>query len=48
MKAKKMLIDSGLLGKDFSTTEEILERRKNLFSRKEDGCVKLRRLEHTD
>jgi len=30
MKAKKALIDSGLLIKDFSTAEEILERRKNL------------------
>jgi len=29
-KAKKALIDSGLLAKDFSTAEEILERRKNL------------------
>ncbi|MGB6593112.1 MAG: hypothetical protein WBE68_16565 [Candidatus Nitrosopolaris sp.] len=31
MKAKKALIDSGLLFKDFSTAEEILERRKNLL-----------------
>ncbi len=31
MKAKKALIDSGLLSKDFSTAEEILERRKNLL-----------------
>jgi hypothetical protein len=31
MKAKKALIDSGLLAKDFSTAEEILERRKNLL-----------------
>jgi hypothetical protein len=38
MKAKKALIDSGLLAKDFSTAEEILERRKNLFSRKERLC----------
>lgn len=30
MKAKKVLIDSGLLAKDFSTAEEILARRKNL------------------
>ena len=30
MKAKKALIDSGLLAKDFSTVEEILESRKNL------------------
>ena len=30
MKAKKALIDSGLLAKDFSTAEEILERRKDL------------------
>lgn len=30
MKAKKALIDSGLLAKDFSTAEEILERRKHL------------------
>jgi hypothetical protein len=29
-KAKKALIDSGLLARDFSTAEEILERRKNL------------------
>jgi DNA repair protein RadA len=31
MKAKKTLIDSGLLVKDFSTAQEILERRKNLL-----------------
>ena len=31
MKAKKALIDSGLLAKDFSTAEEILVRRKNLL-----------------
>ena len=31
MKAKKALIDSGFLSKDFSTAEEILERRKNLL-----------------
>jgi DNA repair protein RadA len=31
MKAKKALIDSGLLAKDFSTAEEILEKRKNLL-----------------
>ena len=31
MKAKKALIDSGLLAKDFSTTEQILERRKALL-----------------
>lgn len=31
MKAKKALIDAGLLAKDFSTAEEILERRKNLI-----------------
>src|SRR6266581_7561316 len=30
MKAKKALIDSGLLAREFSTAEEILERRKNL------------------
>jgi DNA repair protein RadA len=30
-KAKKALIDSGLLAKDFSTAEEILERRRNLL-----------------
>jgi hypothetical protein len=30
MKAKKALIDSGWLAKDFSTAEEILKRRKNL------------------
>ena len=30
MKAKKELIDSGLLSKNFSTAEEILTRRKNL------------------
>jgi hypothetical protein len=29
MKAKKALIDSGLLAKDFATAEEILEKRKN-------------------
>src|SRR5437660_12679663 len=31
MKAKKALIDSGWLARDFSTAEEILERRKNLL-----------------
>ena len=31
MKAKKALIDSGLLAKDFSTAEQILERRKALL-----------------
>src|SRR6266849_5643415 len=31
MKAKKVLIDSGLLAKDFSSAAEILERRKNLL-----------------
>ena len=31
MKAKKALIDSGLLLKDFSTAEDILERRKTLM-----------------
>ncbi len=31
MKAKKALIDSGLIAKDFSTAQEILERRKNLL-----------------
>ncbi|MGB6592197.1 MAG: DNA repair and recombination protein RadA [Candidatus Nitrosopolaris sp.] len=31
MKAKKALIDSGLLSKDFSTDREILERRQNLL-----------------
>ncbi|MFZ0511420.1 MAG: DNA repair and recombination protein RadA [Candidatus Nitrosopolaris sp.] len=31
MKAKKALVDSGLLFKDFSTAEEILERRRNLL-----------------
>jgi DNA repair protein RadA len=30
MKARRALIDSGLLAKDFSTAEEILERRKDL------------------
>jgi len=30
MKATRALIDSGLLAKDFSTSEQILERRKNL------------------
>ena len=30
-KAKKALVDSGLLFKDFSTAQEILERRKNLL-----------------
>jgi len=30
-KAKKALIDSGLLARDFSTAEEILEKRKNLM-----------------
>src|SRR5207244_12786662 len=29
MKAKKALIDSGLLARDFSTAEEILERRRS-------------------
>ncbi|MDP9290177.1 MAG: DNA repair and recombination protein RadA, partial [Thermoproteota archaeon] len=31
MKAKKAIIDSGSLAKDFSTAEDILERRKNLL-----------------
>ena len=31
IKAKKALIDSGLLAKDFSSAAEILERRKNLL-----------------
>jgi DNA repair protein RadA len=31
MKAKKALIDSGTLSKDFSTADQILERRQNLF-----------------
>jgi DNA repair protein RadA len=31
MKAKKALVDSGLLFKDFSTADQILERRKNLL-----------------
>src|SRR2546425_4571552 len=31
MKAKKALIDCGLLARDFSTAEEILERRKDLL-----------------
>ncbi|MFY9871479.1 MAG: DNA repair and recombination protein RadA, partial [Candidatus Nitrosopolaris sp.] len=31
MKAKKALIDAGLLAKEFSTAEQILERRKNLI-----------------
>jgi len=31
MKAKKALIDSGLLAKDFSTAEEMLQRRQNLL-----------------
>ena len=30
-KAKKALVDSGLLYKDFSTDQEILDRRKNLL-----------------
>jgi DNA repair protein RadA len=30
-KAKKALVDSGLLYKDFSTAQEILERRKSLI-----------------
>jgi DNA repair protein RadA len=30
-KAKKALVDSGLLYKDFSTAQEILDRRKNLI-----------------
>jgi DNA repair protein RadA len=30
-KAKKALVDSGLLFKDFSTAQEILERRRNLL-----------------
>jgi hypothetical protein len=30
-KAKKALVDSGLLFKDFSTAEQILERRRNLL-----------------
>jgi DNA repair protein RadA len=32
MKAKKALIDSGLLIKDFSTAEEILQKRKTMFT----------------
>jgi len=31
MKAKRALIDSGLLIKDFSTAEDILEKRKSLL-----------------
>jgi DNA repair protein RadA len=31
MKAKKALVDSGLLLKDFSTAEQMLEKRKNLL-----------------
>ena len=31
MKARRALIDSGLLAQDFSTAEQILERRKNLL-----------------
>lgn len=31
MKAKRALIDSGLLAKEFSTAEAILERRENLL-----------------
>jgi DNA repair protein RadA len=31
MKARRALIDSGLIAKDFSTDEQILERRKNLL-----------------
>lgn len=30
-KAKKLLIESGLLLKDFSSAEDLLERRKNLL-----------------
>jgi hypothetical protein len=30
-KAKKALVDSGLLYKDFSTAQDILDRRKNLI-----------------
>jgi DNA repair protein RadA len=39
-KAKKALVDSGLLYKDFSSAEEILERRKNLL-RCTTGSAKL-------
>lgn len=31
MKAKKALVDSGMLLKDFSTAEQMLEKRKNLL-----------------
>jgi DNA repair protein RadA len=40
MKAKKALIDSGMLIKDFCTAEDILERRKNLL-RCTTGSAKL-------
>src|SRR5215468_5402678 len=39
-KAKKALVDSGLLYKDFSTAQDILERRKNLL-RCTTGTAKL-------
>jgi hypothetical protein len=39
-KAKKALVDSGLLYKDFYAVEEILDRRKNLF-RCTTGSAKL-------
>jgi RecA/RadA recombinase len=39
-KAKKALVDSGLLYKDFSTAQEILDRRKNLL-RCTTGSAKL-------
>ena len=40
MKAKKALVDSGLLYKDFSTAQDILDRRKNLL-RCTTGSAKL-------
>ena len=39
-KAKKVLVDSGLLYKDFSTAQDILDRRKNLL-RCTTGSAKL-------
>ena len=39
-KAKKALVDSGLLYKDFSTAQDILQRRKNLL-RCTTGIAKL-------
>jgi len=45
MKAKKALIDSGLLAKDFSTAEEILERRNNVRDVLRDADVEVARYE---